>query len=169
LVPFLLRYPGLFGNGAKKINTPINTPDIMPTLLGLCDIKIPDTAEGINYAPYLKGQEEPETEAALIECIHPAGEYARIYGGKEYRGIRTERYTYVRDLDGPWLFYDNQKDPYQMNNICNKDEYKLLQRRMDDLLYKMLKQRGDTFEKGEAYIGKWGYTIDETGTVPYIP
>jgi arylsulfatase A-like enzyme len=169
LVPFLLRYPELFGDKAREVKMPINTPDIMPTLLGLCDIQIPESVEGINYSLFLKGKEDHKLKAALIECIHPSGEYARIYGGKEYRGIRTEKYTYVRDLKSPWLLYDNQEDPYQMNNLCNNKEYRTLQFELENILQKMLIQRGDTFEKGEAYIKKWGYLTDETGTVPYIP
>ena len=33
-VPFLLRYPRTFGRKRRRIQTPLNSPDIMPTLLG---------------------------------------------------------------------------------------------------------------------------------------
>ncbi|MCC2684790.1 MAG: sulfatase, partial [Paenibacillaceae bacterium] len=51
-VPFLLRYPRRLGASSRQIDKPFNSPDIMPTLLGLCDAAIPDTVEGNNYAPY---------------------------------------------------------------------------------------------------------------------
>lgn len=30
-----------------------------------------------------------------------------------------------------------------------------------------LKEVGDEFKTGPSYIEKWGYTVDDTGTVPY--
>ena len=42
---------------------------------------------------------------------------------KGFRGIRTSRYTYVRDTDGPWLMYDNQSDPYQLKNLVGDNKY----------------------------------------------
>jgi hypothetical protein len=43
--------------------------------------------------------------------------------GREYRGLRTKRYTYVRALAGPWLLFDNLADPYQMDNLIGEPEY----------------------------------------------
>jgi hypothetical protein len=108
-----------------------------------------------------------DVEAALIEAITPFGEYHRGAGGKEYRGIRTKRYTYVRDLNGPWLMYDNYIDPYQLENLCGKEEYKSLQCELEEILSKMLNSRQDLFLPGNEYIEKWGYPVDKTGTVPY--
>jgi arylsulfatase A-like enzyme len=167
LVPFLLRFPQSFGREARKIDTPINTPDIMPTLLGLCGLPVPETVEGRDYAPYLHGKSDIGVEAALIECITPFGEADRRRGGKEYRGIRTSRYTYVRDLQGPWLLYDNESDPYQLSNLVDNPQYGELQRRLDGLLLRMLDERGDEFLPGEQYVKQWGYITDENGTVPY--
>ena len=45
--------------------------------------------------------------------------------------LRTERYTYVRSIRGPWLLYDNQRDPFQMQSLCRKAENKELQLRLD--------------------------------------
>ncbi|MHC4215951.1 MAG: sulfatase family protein, partial [Planctomycetota bacterium] len=55
-VPFLIRYPRLLGKKASTIDTPFNSPDIMPTLLGLSSIKIPKTIEGTDFSPALRGE-----------------------------------------------------------------------------------------------------------------
>lgn len=167
LVPFLLRFPKALGRTAREVRMPIDAPDIMPTLLGLCGIPIPETVEGKNYAPFLRGEEDLHVEAALIQCVQPFGEWIKMKGGKEYRGIRTQRYTYVRDLNGPWLLYDNYEDPYQLNNLCNNRQYEDVQKRLDDILMNMLKERKDEFLPGEEYIRMWNYVTDETGTVPF--
>jgi len=167
LVPFLLHYPAVLGRKGKRIDMPFNTPDIMPTLLGLCGITIPDSVEGNNFSDVLKGEQEPDNEAALIMCPAPFGQYRRSLGGKEYRGIRTRRYTFVRDLEGPWLLYDNKNDPYQMQNLVNKPETIAVQRELEVLLSKKLQETNDAFKPAEKYIKKWDITVDETGTVPY--
>ena len=51
-----------------------------------------------------------------MTCPAPFGQWSRKRGGREYRGVRTTRYTYCRDLNGPWLLYDNDSDPFQLNN-----------------------------------------------------
>jgi arylsulfatase A-like enzyme len=167
LVPFLLRYPAKLDAKSKTIDMPINTPDIMPTLLGLSGIEIPDTVEGEDFSDILTGAEKPKDNAALISCPSPFGQWTRARGGREYRGIRTSRYTYTRDLNGPWLLYDNQKDPYQLNNLCNKTEHSKLQKKMEAVLSQKLKQTNDRFLPGPEYIKKWGYVVGRNGTVRY--
>ena len=59
-------------------------------------------------------------------------------GGREYRGVRTDRFTYVRDLNGPWLLYDNVVDPYQMNNLLGLDEYIFIESDLENQLQELL-------------------------------
>jgi arylsulfatase A-like enzyme len=167
LVPFLLRYPSALGNESRIVDIPICTLDIMPTLLDLCGIDIPDTVQGVSFAPYLLGRNVPPVDAALIECIHPFGQFIHEDGGKEYRGIRTEQYTYVRDLQGPWLLYDNVKDPCQLDNLIGTPEGDALLPELDAKLQSLLDRHGDEFLHGDDYINLWGYPVDENGTVPY--
>ncbi len=167
-VPLLIHAPQLFGATGRLIDTPINTPDLMPTLLGLAGLSIPDTVQGENYAPFLlDGAAEPAT-AALLACYHPFGEYNRPQkGGREYRGIRTRSHTYVRDLNGPWLLYDNVADPHQQQNLIDQPQLAALQRKLDDELDQLLERHDDEFLPGMVYVERWGYELDETGTVPF--
>ncbi len=167
LVPFLLRWPGRLGKKGRTLDMPINTPDIMPTLLGLCGMDVPATVEGEDFSKVLTGAAKPDNEAALISCPSPFGQWTRKVGGREYRGIRTRRYTYVRDLNGPWLLYDNQRDPHQLENLCGKEAYRDLQVRLEAILSEKLEGTKDAFWAGPAYIEKWGVKVDASGTVPY--
>ena len=49
-VPFLLRYPRKLGRQRPPLQTPLNSPDIFPTLLGLAGIRIPDSVEGTDHS-----------------------------------------------------------------------------------------------------------------------
>jgi len=168
-VPFLLRYPAALGRAGRVITKPFGAPDIMPTLLGLCDVPIPAGVEGADFSPLLRGGESDGDGAALIACYAPFGEWTRKGGGREYRGIRTRRHTYVRDLDGPWLLYDNESDPFQKNNLAGALAARSIQAELDAMLREILRERGDAFLHGDRYIQQWGYPTDETGTVPYTP
>lgn len=166
LVPLLIRYPGV--TGARKIAMPINTPDTMPTLLALSGLPIPKSVEGTDYSGIARGGSVPDGNAALIMCASPFGEYVRPQG-REYRGVRTRRCTYVRDLNGPWLLFDNERDPYQLDNLVNKPEHADLQAHLESLLDLELKRTNDEFLPGPKLVEKWGYKVDKAGTVPYAP
>ena len=158
-VPFLLRWPA--GLGLHGTQTPliIDAPDIMPSLLGLCRLAIPQTVEGRNYAEGVtSGQTDGLDDTAVLTEVHPFTEWLRENGGREYRGLRTRRHTYVRDLNGPWLLFDNQADPYQMTNLVGSAEHEALKDQLDALLTGKLAQRGDEFKPSEYYLRKWGYT-----------
>lgn len=155
-VPLLVRYPRKLGGKQRHIRTPVNSPDILPTLLGLCGLRVPDSVEGADWSPLMSGGAAPRGEtAALISMPVPFAELPR-YGFAEYRGLRTARHTYVRSIRGPWLLYDNDRDPYQMHNLCGKPESRGLERRLDGALNVELKRRQDDFLPAADYIKRFG-------------
>ena len=166
-VPFLLRWPRRFGLQGREIDALLDTPDILPTLLSLCEIPIPDTVEGRDFTDAIEGGQDPSGGAALIYCPHPFGQFLRRDGGREYRGLRTRTHTYARDLNGPWLLYDNVADPFQLANLVDRPEVASLQTELESQLQHRLDDRGDEFLPGETYVENWGYPLDETGTVPF--
>ena len=166
-VPMLFRLPSRLGISPARVDGTINTEDIMPTLLSLCGVQIPGSVEGLDFSRYLHGAADPSGGAAVVQCVSPFGEYARALGGREYRAVRTKRYTYARDLQGPWLLFDNEKDPYQMNNLVGLPGHAKLQAELDDVLKKKLVAAHDEFLPGNQYIAKWGYRVLPNGTMPY--
>ena len=79
----------------------------------------------------------------------------------EYRAIRTKQYTYSRTLNGPNMFFDNVKDPFQTNNLLGKPEFKEVQKELDIKLYAELNKIGDEFKPRAYYLEKWGYSFDK--------
>ena len=168
-VPMMFRYPARFGSSAKDLPATIATEDVMPTILKLCGLRPPKVVQGFDYSGYLSGGKDPSDGAAEVLCPAPFGQWTRAIGGREYRAIRTQRYTYARDLNGPWLLFDNQADPYQQDNLVGKLESMKLQGDMEAILTRKLKKTDDKFEPAAAYITRWGYKVDSTGTVKYAP
>ena len=168
-VPFLLRYPAAKGPKGVVVKTPLTTPDVLPTLLGLAGVPIPKSIEGDNLAETVRNPSFAEDRAALYEGVAPfasLGPEAQA-NNRGYRAIRTSRYTYVRDLDGPWLLYDDAADPLQMNNLANKPEAATVQAELDARLKAELKKRGDEFRDGQYYIDLWGYDAKLGGSISY--
>lgn len=166
-VPFLIHYPAVFGNEGKTSPVLLNSTDIMPTLLGLSNIQIPRSVEGTDFSGVLSGNKKDKVEYTLISCVQPFGQWSRKRGGKEFRGIVTIRYTYVKDLSGPWLLFDNEKDPFQLNNLIGNDNYSAIEKKLEKQLRKSLKVRKDEFMPGLEYVKKWNYVLDATETIPY--
>jgi arylsulfatase A-like enzyme len=184
-VPLLIRLPESIRAKPRQLDAPVNSEDIMPTLLGLCRLPIPNTVEGLDFGPYIRsslrllplpvgrgegrgeGKQYPSDGAALIACIAPFGEWTRQHGGREYRGIRTTRYTYVRDLNGPWLFFDNKTDPFQLENLVGSPRAAKRQAELEATLQRKLQAAHDAFLPAADYIRQWNYAVDSTGSIPY--
>ncbi|MBT6007322.1 MAG: sulfatase-like hydrolase/transferase, partial [Prolixibacteraceae bacterium] len=165
IVPFLLRYPEKLGKAQKLIEMPVNTPDILPTLLGFSEIEIPETVEGTDFSKVILGERGDENEAVLIQCPVPFHQWNYEKGGREYRGVRTKRFTYVRDLTGPWLLYDNILDPFQMNNLLGADEYIFIQSDLESQLKELLQKTNDNFLSGDEYMKMWNHDWDRNDSI----
>lgn len=166
-VPLLFRCPPRMRIEPRRVNAIIASEDFMPTLLGLCNIAIPPTVQGADYSGYLRGGKNPSGNIGLISCVAPFGEWNRGRGGREFRGIRTGRFTYVRGLDGPWLLYDDASDPLQLTNLVNQPPAARWQADLEQKLGEKLRQTHDAFLPGGDYLKRWHYTVDASGTVPF--
>jgi len=137
----------------ERVDAVMASEDVMPTLLSLCGVEIPKSVEGLDYAPYMRGGENPNRQnAALVSCVSPFSEYNRLLGGKEYRGIRTERYTYVRDLKGPGCSTTTRRTRFKMTNLVGVASATDLQTKLDAVLNEKLKAAGDEFKPADFYL-----------------
>ena len=162
-VPFLMRVPGLRG---REVKTPITTPDILPTLLGLVGVRIPGSVEGDDLSSLIwTGRDEDR--AALYMSVSPFTSGVAPDKSKAYRAIRTSRYTYVRSLEDPWMLFDNERDPFQMQNFVGLPEHAALVRELEDRLQAQLKRIGDDFRPSRDYLAEWGYQVAAHGSLPY--
>ena len=164
-VPFLMRGPGL---SPRQVTTPLNAPDLMPTLLSLCGAEIPHGVQGEDLSDVLKGEIHPDDRSALLALYMPFHELRKPQG-REYRGLRTERYTYIRDLKGPWLLFDNPEDPYQMHNLAGDPSHAEVVRKLDGELTRKLAEIGDEFLPGEEYYRRYKTPLDKNGDTLVLP
>src|SRR5690606_12236132 len=105
---------------------------------------------------------------ALLTCYRPFHEIHYRTGFREYRGLRTERYTYTRTLDGPWLLFDNVEDPYQLRNLVGDPQHADTVRELDRALQRKLDRLGDRFESGHELARRYNIALNEKDDVAIL-
>ena len=150
-IPFLIRWPGVLEEGSKR-NFVLNTVDIMPSILSLMELPIPEEVEGSDRSLCIMGKEDTE-DGALMMGTGPTA----VWGdGYEWRAYRTKRYTYaIYKKDGMEFLFDNQEDPYQMHNLIGENGYEEIVNRLKEEMYEKMKSIGDNFERNSYYEKFW--------------
>lgn len=150
-VPFLIRWKGQLEEGLNR-DFVFNTVDIMPSLLSMMGLPIPQEVEGRDLSACIAGKMDTE-EGALMMGTGPTA----IFGdGNEWRAYRTKRYTYaVFKADGQELFFDNEQDPWQQVNLITNPAYAQKSAELKRKMYEEMERVGDTFENNTWYEKNW--------------
>ena len=167
-IPFLIRWPGHIEAGATS-DMLFSVADMSPTLQGLMGVEPGAPMEGRDLSPAFLGEDIPTPDSVFLMDMMPSDE-AAAQNLQEWRGIRTARYTYARFRDAtPWVLYDNDADPYQLNNLAEDPAHEDLLRDCEAKLQAWLDRTGDAFLSGREHIealglaGLWGDRMEALG------
>jgi len=116
-IPFILRYPAKIAAGQEQ-DWLVTTVDMMPTVLGLSGITVPEAVEGLDLSALFEGNSTEQRQAAFLFNVHRGGG-----PGTDWRGIRTKQWIYARHYAGDWVLYDLKNDPYELRNLINDADY----------------------------------------------
>jgi arylsulfatase A-like enzyme len=144
-VPFVVRDPrnDRLGQASDVL---LSTIDIYPTLCGLADLPVPDHCRGRDLSGAVRGEavESPETAYLMhMQKDHASG--GHNHPAPIFRGVRTKRYTYAVGEIGRWCLYDDQEDPYQLNNLADDATRGSLMSDLDGEIIRYLKESGDRY------------------------
>lgn len=148
-IPALLRYPGVIEPGVSKRMT--SMVDFFPTLCGLAGIPVPRSIEGTDLS----------AEWALAADDHSAFimNFSKWFDwfqdGAEWRGVRTQQYTYAKWLSGKVELYDLYEDPLQMHNLAGQAG--ALQAWLEEMLQAHQQRRQDEL----VACTDWKHWLDE--------
>jgi N-acetylglucosamine-6-sulfatase len=123
-VPFLVTGPGMRRKGDRF--DPITTIDVSASILDLAGARPPRRADGTSRVPTMLYGDRGWTVPVLDEATHGEGRGARSPGFRGPRtsiGIRTARYSYIRNRTGEHELYDLARDPLQLENVHGQAAY----------------------------------------------
>ncbi len=165
-IPLIIHYPSSKGIKSRMVEMPVTTPDISASLLAMAGLDIPESFEGEDFADIVRGAKPRKDYGALYMSVSSFASVKKEVK-KEYRALKTAKYTYVKGIDGAWLLYDDIEDPYQMNNLVSNPEYADLQSALEKQLMSELDKIGDDFRPAESYLSEWGFRVTKNGHIPY--
>ena len=150
-VPMLLRLPGVTKTGSP--DACLDTPDIMPTLLGLLGPPIPASVGGMDLSHCARGTGGPEPGAAFMQGM---GHTYRWLDGDEWRALRDRRYTYaVTRRDNAEYLFDNNEDPRQERNLASRPAARGLLRDRREQLHDRMSRLNDALHPTTYYRDAW--------------
>ena len=149
-VPFLIRYGDRLPAGENE--TPLNTVDIMPTLLSMLGIADHGQAEGADLSRQLLTGTVAENPCLLMGT----GPTAVWGNGREWRALRTRDYTYATYISGREEFlFDRGSDPLELNNLAGTEDCKKTQLKLKTAMLAKMALIGDDFEPNGFYKKNW--------------
>ena len=139
-VPLIMRLPGS-GKSGIKVDAPISSADLMPTLLPLCGLNTPSTCTG-------------KDKSEAIFSPNSKLKQESIYGGKEdvWRGVIKGDYKLVvekpkKGKETPTMLYNLKTDPYEMKNLVDDSKFKRKKKELLQELAAWKKKTKDPFPK----------------------
>lgn len=90
---------------------PVSLIDLYPTILDLCGLPSRDGLDGQSIAPLLKNPKRNWERPVLTTF------------GYQNHAIRTERWRYIRYVDGGEELYDHNSDPNEWTNLAGNPEF----------------------------------------------
>jgi len=148
-VPLLIRYPRRLKPGISELL--VGTFDLMPTLLGMMGLPVPETCQGHDLA------------TAITEGRADAVEFQPLFFlPADWRGIYTRRYTYsftvrtgnsqrdIRSRERYNCLYDRFEDPWETRNLYGAPESADPQERLHRQTLDWMKRFGDS-----GFIFEW--------------
>ena len=141
-IPLIIRWKGHIQEGIIS-DTLFSTVDFLPTLLSAMNCDQPEGIEGFDLSWTLFGKNGYEPDSVFLMDLVPMDEGVRL-GIREWRGIRTKRYTYARWIDGnDWVLFDNEVDPYQLNNLIDDKNMLSIKQNLELELQKLMRYTND--------------------------
>jgi arylsulfatase A-like enzyme len=114
-----------------RSNAWISLPDLMPTILDLVQVTIPDTVQAPSIAPLLKGKERKIHDFVVTTMpLYLPGERTRVVDDMERElkelpasTISDEEWTLIYSIAGePVELYHTASDPKQEKNVFNNNK-----------------------------------------------
>jgi len=148
-VPLLVRGPNI--PAGTTVDALVGNVDLASSFAEIAGVKTPDFVDGRSLMPLAAGKDPTDwrqvflLERGLLDeaayapdmfvsngdymegLMEPPDSPYRAKMDRSYRGLRTQKYTFVQYGDGTLELYDLETDPYQLENIAGSSTPDLLE------------------------------------------
>lgn len=123
-VPLLMRGPGLPAGVSRRQTTAM--VDLAPTFAALAHARPLVRVDGHSMLGYARYNAPQRDRSVLVQ----AGAWVS-HSPWLFRGVRTDRYTYVHWTEGFVELYDRRRDPFELRNLRRNPRYAAIRRALD--------------------------------------
>lgn len=153
-MPLLMQLPGLIEPG-RTIEAMTQNLDFAPTFLDLAGgTSLAADMQGRSFAGLLRGENDDFKDAIYYHYY----DFPAFHMVKRQYGVRTQRYKLIHfydDID-QWEFYDLKRDPQELHNAIEDENYTAviarMHKKLDSLqeLYKVTDKEFETSSKEQV-------------------
>ncbi len=159
-IPFIVRTPG--GPHGDVSHSVVSHLDILPTMLDLAGMEIPECLHGYSLRPILCDPETSVREAAMINFHRFAINHDMKGGFYPIRCMTDGRYKLSINLFESDEFYDLQEDPWELENRIDDEQLAPERDRLHDMLLDRLDEIRDPFRTFRWGDRAWRSVREET-------
>mgnify|MGYP006300263923 FL=1 len=148
-IPLIVRYPPAIPAG-RVSDALICGIDLMPSMLGFAGLPVPDSVEGTDASPVMRGERDDVRDEVVLQFDQSFYGTPRPY--ETFRSLVTKRWMYSRfNVDGESHLFDLEADPYQLDNLIDDPAHAGTVRELDGRLVARLEEIGDPIVDTESW------------------
>lgn len=129
------------------VDSSVRLIDILPSVLDMLKLKIPEEVQGVSLLPYMEGRKK-ENLSTYMESVYPR----ENYGWSELVGLIDREWKYIQAPRSE--LYNLMQDPGEENNLFEKEKEVAL--RMKEALNRMVENYSSDIEAIKKQL-----TLDE--------
>ncbi|MFL0164045.1 sulfatase-like hydrolase/transferase [Candidatus Clostridium helianthi] len=150
-IPLIIRG----GEKGKTINYPASHIDIAPTILEYIGVPVPKILEGKSMLAQIKDTSVKINDVVFTEFTRYEVDHDGFGGLQIMRAAITEQYKLVINLLDSDEFYNMEKDPYEVCNLINSDEYADIRNELHDKLLQNMNNTRDLYRGYQWACRTW--------------
>jgi len=144
-VPLIVRYPARFAQARTDAMVDVGV-DMMPTLLNLCGVEVPEGVHGQSYLPVLDGTSAQARDAIMYQVFTQTGGNPGEFAPFAERGIRTKDWLYVRHKDQRTMLHDVAADFHEQSNLVDDPSHTALMDEFDTIIAAHMAKTDDDWD-----------------------
>lgn len=154
-IPFLIRAPQGSMLNQTEVDTPVSHIDLLPTMLAIADIEIPEILEGDNLLDIMSDKNRDLNRGVLIEFNRYEMEHDSFGGFIPMRAWVNNDYKLVLNLFSKDELYCRRTDKDELYNLIDNPAYSGIRNQLHDELLNHMYEKRDPFRTYEWSMRSW--------------